>query len=110
MDDIRIITVYCIIDDVMARLGYHSHTLAQVSDAEVLTVAVVAAMYFQNHHKRALQMMKKLGYITKPLSASRFNRRAHALAHWLEYTLQLLGQVFSKGEAFVIDSLPLPVC
>jgi hypothetical protein len=110
MDDIKIITVYCIIDDVMAKLGYQSHTLAQVSDAEVLTVAVVSAMYFQNHHKRALQMMEKLRYITKPLSVSRFNRRAHRLAHWLEYTLQLLGQVFSTGETFIIDSMPLPVC
>ncbi|HVG01211.1 MAG TPA: IS982 family transposase, partial [Chloroflexia bacterium] len=76
MDDSKIITVYCIKDDVMAKLGYHnhSHTLAQVSDAEVLAVAVVPAMHFQNHHKGALQMMEKLRYITKPLSVSRFNR------------------------------------
>lgn len=110
MDDINIITVYCVIEDVMRQLGHKSHVLAQVSDAEVLTVAVVSAMYFQNHHERTLQVMKGMRYITKPLSASRFNRRLHALAHWLEYVLQLLGTLFSTGEAFILDSMPVPVC
>jgi hypothetical protein len=110
MDDDKIITAYCIIDDVLKKLGHRSHTLAQVDDAEVLTVAVVAAMYFQNHHARALEIMYKARYITKPLSASRFNRRLHALGEWLEYILELMGDLYSSGEAFVLDSIPVPVC
>lgn len=43
MDDITIITIYTTIDDVMQRMGHKSHCLAQVSDAEVLTVRVVTA-------------------------------------------------------------------
>jgi hypothetical protein len=54
--------------------------------------------------------MKGLRYITKPLSTSRFSRRVHALAQLLEYVLVLIGQVFAQGEAFIVDSLPIPVC
>src|SRR5205814_297190 len=109
MDDTRIITAFCIIEDTMLRLGHKSHSLALVSDAEVLTVAVVSSMYFQNHHERALFVMKGMRYITKPLSISRFSRRVHALAQWLEYITELMGQLFSQGEAFIIDSIPVPV-
>jgi hypothetical protein len=79
MDDLWIITSFVIIDDLMKQLDHHSHPLAQVSDAEVLTVAVVAAKYFQNHHERALCVMR-MGYLSGQLSISRFNRRLHALS------------------------------
>jgi hypothetical protein len=41
------------------------------------------------------------GYV-KALSVSRYNRRLHALASWLEGMLVVLGEVFAKGEAFII--------
>ena len=110
MDDIRIITVYCIIADVLRSLDHQSHKLAQVSDAEILTIAVVSAMYFQNHHEQTLFVMKGMRYITKALSTSRFSRRLHALAPLLEYIVAVLGQLFAVGEAFIIDSVPIPVC
>jgi hypothetical protein len=110
MDDIKIIAVYCIIDEAMRGLGHHSHPLAAITDAEVLTVAVVSAIYFHNHHQRALFVMRGLGYITKPLSTSRFSRRVHSLVGWLEYILEMIGHLYSQGEAYVIDSLPVPVC
>lgn len=108
MDDSFIISAYCIISDTLEHLGQQTHTLAQLEDAEILTVAVVAARYFQNHQERALCLMIRLGYI-RTLSVSRYNRRLHALAYWLEGMLVLLGEVFAKGEAFIIDSLPVPV-
>ena len=110
MDDIKIITAYCIIDDVMRKLGHKSHCLAGVTDAEVLTVAVVSALYFQNHHERTLFVMKGMRYITKPLSISRFSRRLHALGQWLEGIVELICSMFAQGEAFIIDSIPVPVC
>lgn len=108
MDDSFIITSYSIIADTMTGVGHESHPLAKVSDPEILTVAVVAAKYFRNHQERALCLMVRLGYI-RALSISRYNRRLHALASWFEGTLVLLGELFAKGEAFIIDSLPLPV-
>lgn len=110
MDDLKIIAAYCIIDETMRQLGHRSHYHARVSDAEVLSVAVVSAMYFHNNHERALFVMKALHYITQPLSTSRFSRRLHALADWLECITELLGELFAAGEVFIIDSMPLPVC
>src|SRR5947207_3242366 len=112
MDVVKIIAALCIIEDTMRQLGHKSHKLALVTDAEVLLVAVVSSMYFQNHHERTLCVMKGVRYITKPLSVSRFSRRLHTLAAdgWLEYIVELIGQVHAQGEAFIIDSLPLPVC
>ncbi|MBA3438836.1 MAG: IS982 family transposase, partial [Pyrinomonadaceae bacterium] len=45
-----IITVFVILDELLTKGGHQDHQLSQVGDAEVLTVAVVAAKYFQNHH------------------------------------------------------------
>ncbi len=84
--------------------------LAQVSDVEVLTVAVLAARYFGNHHERALCVLRLTGHIQRGLSISRFNRRLHALSEVLELLVEVLLDLGREGEAFIIDSLPLPVC
>ncbi|MCA1665988.1 MAG: hypothetical protein LC793_00985 [Thermomicrobia bacterium] len=76
----------------------------------MLTVAVVAACQCQNHHERTLCMMRTLHYLSGDRSVSRFNRRIHALADWLPLLLDLVGAVFAIGEAFIVDSMPLPVC
>jgi hypothetical protein len=110
MNAIWIVTVFVIIDDLMEHLDHRSHPLARVPDAEVLTVAVVAAKYFQNHHERALVVLSQLGYLSGRISTSRFNRRLHALADWLDFSVDTLGEVFGKGEVFVIDSMPVPAC
>ena len=110
MNDHLIITSYVIIDDTMRSLNHRSHSLAKITDAEVLTVAVVAAKYFHNNHERALWMLTHLGYLSEPLSTARFNRRLHAIADWLPLTLDTLGELFAEGTVFIIDSMPLPVC
>src|SRR4028119_922307 len=84
MNAVWIITVFVVIDELMSRLGHRSHRLAHVPDSEVLTVAVVAAKYFATHQERALGVMQECGYLSGRLSISRFNRRLHALAAWLE--------------------------
>jgi hypothetical protein len=42
--------------------------------------------------------------------AARFNRRLHQLADWMVWIPDVLGEVFTTGDVFIIDSLPLPVC
>lgn len=110
MNDDFSVPVYVVIDGTMRVLGHRSHGLAQISDAEVLTVAVVAAKYFQNHHERALQVLGGRGYLSGRPSASRFNRRRHALTDWLRLVLETRGALFARGEAFLLDSMPVPVC
>lgn len=49
-------------------------------------------------------------YLAAPLSPSRFNRRLHALGDWLRLALETPGALFATGEAFLLDSMPVPVC
>lgn len=109
MDETYMVTVYCVIADVLKAYGYKDDVRSRVSAAEVLCVAVLAAKYFQNHQERALALLVRLGEIV-PLSSSRFNRRLHALGDWCEAVLELVAEVFGGGEVFIIDSMPLPVC
>jgi hypothetical protein len=110
MNEDVIVTSYIVTDDSLKIVGHRSHKLASISDAEVLWVAIMAAMYFQNHHERALFVLTRMGYLSKRLSISRFNRRLHQLEGWLPGLLMLLCSVFGKHEVFVMDSVPVPVC
>jgi hypothetical protein len=54
--------------------------------------------------------MNQLGYLSGKLSVSRFNRSLHQLADWFELILTVLTELQRKGDGFVTDSMPLPVC
>jgi hypothetical protein len=110
MNNIYVIATYVIISETMDKLEHKDHVLTRFSDAELLTVAVLAAKYFQNNHERALFALHEMGYFPEPLSISRFNRRLHALADWLFFLIDSLGEIAAVGEVYVIDSMPLPVC
>jgi hypothetical protein len=110
MNAIWIITVFSVVDDLMESLGHESHALAQVPDPEILTVAIVSAKFFQNHHERAFGILQAAGYLSGSLSLSRFNRRLHALADWLPLIADILGELAATGETFVVDSMPVPAC
>jgi len=97
LDDDVIVAAYAIIATLMQELGHRSHALARVGDAEVLTMAVVAGAYFQNHHARAPEVLGRLGYLSGPRSPSRFNRWLHRLADWLPFCLETLAALFCHG-------------
>jgi len=110
MDVNWIITAFVVIDTVMEHLDHQSDVRAEVPDAEIVTIAVVAAKYFANHHERTVQVMQACGYLSGRISVSRFNRRLHALADWMAFLPATLGELFTNGDVFVIDSMPMPVC
>src|SRR5829696_4413307 len=104
MNDTYIVTTYVVIDDILKAWGFEDDCRAVGHAAETLTVAVLAAKYFQNHHERALCLLIRLGYV-RGVSVSRFNRQIHKLHDWLFGLVRLVGAVFSQGETFIIDSL-----
>jgi len=109
MNATYIVTSYVVVDDVLKLMGHTDDCRTHVSSAEILTVAIVAAKYFQNHHERALCILQQTGYLPK-LSVSRFNRRLHALQDILLLVVSLLGEMMVTGNVFVIDTMPVPVC
>ena len=105
-----IIAAFVVVDTLMERLEHHNDVRAHVPDSEIVTIAVVAAKYFANNHERAVQVMLGCGYLSGHISVSRFNRRLHNLSDFLAFVPTTLGELFTSGEVFIIDSLPLPVC
>ncbi len=77
MDANWIILACVVIDTGMEHLDHQSDVRAQVLDAEIVTIAVVAAKYFAHHHERTVQVMQACGYLSGRISVSRFNRRLH---------------------------------
>jgi hypothetical protein len=109
MNDTYIVTGFVVIDDLLILMNHQDDSRAEVSDSEIIIVAVVAAKYFQNHQERALSLMKRLKYI-RSLSISRFNRRLHDLLTELWQLAEWLGDLLAQGTVFIIDTMPLPVC
>lgn len=107
-----IITVYVVFDTLHQTVLEPPKYKPKMTPAEIMTVAVVAARSFQNNLERALLMLRETGYLPpqRCLSISRFNRQLHRQADVLAFCLETLMTVARDGEAFILDSLPAPVC
>ena len=81
MDADWIIAAFLVIDTGLECLEHRCHAVAQVPDADSLTVVVVAVKFFQTHHERFLYVLRVSGYLSGTLSVSRFNCRGLALPH-----------------------------
>jgi len=110
MDATWIITAFVLIDTLMERLDHRSDVRSHVPDSEVILIAVVAAKYVANQHERAVCILRESGYLSGWIDVTRFNRRLHKLADWVAFIARTLGEMGCRGDVFVIDSLPVPVC
>ncbi len=52
-----IVTIYVVIDDMLQAMQISQDSRARLTTSEILTVAVVSAQQFQNHHERALSVL-----------------------------------------------------
>ena len=75
----RIITIYCLCDEFRKTNGFMDHPWTNMSTAEVMTTALVAADMFGGCFEQSRAFLSAHGYIPHMLSKSRFNRRLHAL-------------------------------
>ncbi len=109
----KIIAIYCIVDDLLKGIAHYEHPERKVSDSEVITTALVSALYFGGHVDNARGFMKMTKLVPRMLDKSRFNRRLHQLADLLFSIIFQIGhQIKSMAGAseYVIDSFPVPVC
>lgn len=107
-----IVTVVVVFDEMSGTFLGPVKYKPQLSPAEIMTVAVVAARYFNGNLERALMMLRDTGYIPRQrcLSISRFNRQLHRYADFFGFCLETLMEIGRSGEAFILDSEPVPVC
>lgn len=111
--DTRIILVYCLCDDLLKALRHREDRQCQLCDAEVMTVALVAALYYSGNFVDAGEMLSEQGYIPMMLSRSRFNRRLHRVKHLFLHLFALLGEHFkamNEGAVYILDTFPISAC
>ncbi len=111
--DTRIIAVYCLCDDLLSALRHRDDRQCQMSEAEVMTCAVVAALYLGGNFPLACRMLHEQGYMPRMLSANRFNRRVHRIKPLFLTLFAVLGEMFKQmtGESvYVIDTFPIAAC
>ena len=113
LSDDKIIALFCIVDDMLKGMRHYEDPKVQVSDAEVITTAFVATLYFGGHIDHARQFMQIKGYIPKMLSKSRYCRRLHRLADFLLTMFYELGKYLKDmagASEYQLDSFPVAVC
>lgn len=111
--DTQIIAVYCLCDDLLRAMDHQDDVQCQMSEAEVMTVAIVAALYFGGNFALACRMLHEQGYMPRMLSASRFNRRLHRIKPLFLTLFAYLGETFkqmNEESVYVIDTFPIAAC
>ncbi len=111
--DEKIIATFCLCDDLLKAIHHREDPQCQMNDAEVMTTALVAALFFRGNHESARAMLKQHGYIPHMLSKSRFSRRLHRMKDIFVILFDLLGQTWKTlnvDSIYVIDSFPIAVC
>ncbi len=109
----HVTALYCITDDLLKASGHREDSRRTMCDAEVLTTALTAALYFGGNVEHARHFMAGSGLMPRMLSRSRLNRRLHAVAD-LTFTLfHQLGAVLKEASTstkYLLDSFPVAVC
>ena len=111
--DIQIVTVFYLCDKLNEALNHQQDPQTQMSDAEVMTTALVAALFFGGHFKTAFDFLKTHHYIPNMLSKSRFNRRLHRIKHKFITLFQILGESFvrlNESKLYAVDTMPIMAC
>jgi hypothetical protein len=112
MDD-KIIATFCLCDDLLKTIHHQEDCQCQMNDAEIMTTALIASLFFRGNHESARAMLKQHGYIPHMVSKSRFSRRLHRIKEIFIVFFNLFAQTWKtlNTEAiYVIDSIPIPVC
>src|SRR4029434_7690380 len=111
--DETIIETYCLCDDLLKAMHHQEALQCQMTDAEGMTTALTAALFFRGNHESARAKLKQHGYMPHMLGQSRFSRRLHHLKEIFVLLFNLLGQIWktlNTDAIYVIDSLPIAVC
>jgi len=110
----QIIFIYCICADLLASLGVRDDQQCKMNSAEVMTIAIVAAIFFGGNFSRARSLLKSHKYIRSMLSESRLNRRIHEIdiSVW-QSIFHAIARTFNDQKhnfEYLVDSMPVEVC
>ncbi len=113
LNEDKIISIFCLVDDLLKSIEHKEHAFRKVSDSEVITTAIVSALYFGGHLDNARGFMKMTKLSPQMLDKSRFCRRLHNLESLICSLFLQIGQYLkdiSGAADYIVDSFPVAVC
>lgn len=111
--DGQIIAVYCLSADLLQALGHRDDAQCHLTDAEVMTIALTAALFFGGNYALTCCFLHEQGYMRPMLSLSRFNRRLHRMKEHFLTLFAFLGEHWKElnsESVYIIDSFPIASC
>jgi len=109
----NVVALYCITDDLLKAIGHSDDCRRELSDAEVITTALTATLYFGGNLETARAFMKQSGFMPRMLSKSRLCRRLHKIEDLAVSLFHQMGWCFKQANAstqYLLDSFPVEVC
>jgi len=107
------LAIYCFIDDFLKASGHREDVRSEVTDAEVITIAINAMRHFGGNFQRSRLVLYELGLMKRLLSRSRFSRRVNRVADLIYRLFHQLGSVLKElhwESRYLLDSFPVPIC
>ncbi|WP_281238264.1 IS982 family transposase [Flavobacterium praedii] len=109
----KIISIFCLIDDILKGINHIEDVRRQVSDSEIIVTAIVSSTSFYGNHSSAIKFMKQYGFIPNMLDKSRFNRLLHKIGTLLYELFEIVSSYYKDfccEMHYIIDSFPVAVC
>jgi len=107
------LAIYCFIDDFLKASGHREDIRAEVTDSEIITIAISAMLHFGGNFEKSRLVLHQLGFMKRLLSRSRFSRRVNRLADLIYRLFHQLGSALKDmhwESRYLLDSFPVPVC
>jgi hypothetical protein len=111
--DEKILAIYCLCADVLQALGHVEEPHQQRSDAEVVTTALVAMLFFRGNFEAARALLCAPWYRPHMRSRSRVNRRLPRLNDRFLTLFERLGHTWKRlntESIYILDRFPIAVC
>ncbi|MDT4896408.1 MAG: hypothetical protein QOH25_1485 [Acidobacteriota bacterium] len=109
----RTIAIYCFVDDLLKAMQHREDQRCEVSDAEVVTTALCAMLWFGGNFERSRCFLHSSGMMPRMLSRSRLSRRLTRLNELVEIIFHQLGLTLKElntESRYALDSFPVAVC
>jgi hypothetical protein len=93
--------------------GHKENSQTKMRDAEVITTAIIAGIYFNGNFQKTLTFFEDYPHFDYVISKSRFSRRLANLGSTLSKIMDIImehNKNRSETKEFMIDSFPISVC
>jgi hypothetical protein len=110
---IKTVAIYVFFDDILKSMNHKEPERRKTTDAEIITVVLIAAGYFGGNIETALCFVRSTGLMPAILGKSRFNRRLHNIGEFLSQLFFQTGEAIKDinlQTTYRIDSFPVAVC